>query len=226
MDIKAVLLDIDNTLLDFNKSAVVASQNTVKKHSVTLPDGYSDVFFKVNDYLWGELERGSIIKQDIYDRRWNMIFSELGIAYDGKAFEEDFRKEMRVTAIPVDGATEILQYLSEKYPVYLASNASRLQQETRLKSSGLYDYVSGLFTSEEIGFQKPNKEFFYGCMSEIYPVLPHETVMIGDNVDADIIGAKNFGLKTIWFNYHKKEYDNYNFTDFCVKSLEEIKNIL
>lgn len=226
MNIKAILIDIDNTLLDFNRSANKASENVARLHNISLPENYTEVFHKVNDELWTELECGKIDKTDIYRRRFRRIFEILEISVNSDAFEEDFRKEMRSTAVMVEGAKDILRYLSEKYPVYTASNASRLQQEIRLKNSGLWQYLSGMFTSEEIGFQKPAKEFFYACCSELYPIRPNEIIMIGDSISADIIGAKNFGLKSIWFNFYRSTYADYSFTDFHVNKLEEIKNIL
>lgn len=226
MEIKAVLIDIDNTLLDFNKSALVAMNNAAEAHSIIFPDGYFDVFLKVNDELWTELQSGSITKADIYKRRWRKIFDELGISADSDEFEEDFRKEMRTTAKTVEGAEDLLRYLSEKYPVYAASNASKNQQEIRLEKAGFAKYLSGIFVSDDIGFQKPAKEFFYACCQKLYPVMPSEIVMIGDSVDADIIGAKNFGLKSIWFNFYGKSYTDYSFTDEYVNSLPDIKNIL
>ncbi|MBR3768662.1 MAG: YjjG family noncanonical pyrimidine nucleotidase [Clostridia bacterium] len=226
MVIKAVLIDIDNTILDFNKSAEISIINTAKHYGIILPEDYFEVFLRVNDLLWKKLENGEIIKQDIYNNRFNMIFGELGISFDGPLFEEAFRKEMRNTAIPVEGAKELLSYLSEKYAVYTASNASRLQQETRLKKNGFDKYISGMFTSEELGFQKPAKEFFALCCEAIYPITPSEIIVIGDSVDADIIGAKNFGLKTIWFNFNNITYETYSFTDYHVNSLSEIKTIL
>lgn len=226
MEIKAVLIDIDNTLLDFNASAHESIKNVAKKHSIELPEGYFDVFLRINDDLWNELEQGEITKQDIYKRRWKNIFDELKITGDSDLFEEDFRKDLRYTAIPVKGAEDILSYLSEKYPVYTASNASRYQQEVRLEKAGLSKYLSGMFASEDIGFQKPAKEFFYACCSELFPISPQNIIMIGDSVTADIIGAKNYGLQSIWFNYSNKIYDNYSFTDYYVNNLAEIKNLL
>lgn len=226
MTIRTVLIDIDNTLLDFDKSAEIAMHSTAEKHCVILPENSVTVFREVNERLWRGLENGELTKQDIYDRRWKEIFDQLGVTADFHAFEDTFRQQMRVTAVPVEGAEDILSYLSEKYPVYSASNASRLQQEARLIKTGLLKYLSGMFTSEEIGFGKPAKEFFHACVSELYPVKPSEIIMIGDSINADITGAKSFGLKSIWFNFYNKKYDNYNFTDFHVTKLEEIKKIL
>lgn len=226
MAIKAILIDVDNTILDFNKSADVAMNIAASKFNIVFPDNYFEVFLKINSFLWNELENGNIVKQDIYDNRWNMIFKELYISADGPAFENIFRKQMRSTAIAVDGADEILSYLSDKYDVYTASNASRIQQEKRLKANGFNKYIKGMFTSEELGFQKPAKEFFALCCEELYPIKKSEIIVIGDSVNADIIGAKNFGLKTIWFNFDNTVYNSYSFTDYHIKDLREIKNIL
>lgn len=226
MTVKAVLIDIDNTILDFDKCADKAIKQTAEHYSVILPENYFRVFSECNDKLWHLLEEGIITKQDIYDRRWVEIFKRLGIDADGVAFEEMFRAKIRDIAIPVDGAEELLSYLAEKYPVYCASNASRERQEHRLGSIGFDRYISGMFMSEDIGFQKPAKEFFFACTNALYPLKPSEIVMIGDSVNADIIGAKNFGLKTIWFNFRNEAYDEYNFTDCTVNSLREIRNII
>lgn len=226
MAIKAILIDIDNTILDFNKSADFSSVSLARERGIELPENYSEVFLRINNYLWTEFENGSITKSDIYDRRWPTIFSELGIAADGHSFEDGFRKKMRTVALPVDGADDILSYLAEKYDVYAATNASRLQQENRLRSCGFDKYLKGFFTSEELGFQKPSKEFFALCCEALYPIKKSEIILIGDSINADIIGAKNFGLTTIWFNFDGKEYDTYNFTDYRVNNLCEIKNIL
>ncbi len=226
MTVKAVLIDIDNTILDFDKCSDESIKQCAEHFGLTLPDNYFNVFSECNDKLWSLLEQGIITKQDIYDRRWVEIFKRLGVDADGIAFEEMFREKIRDIAIPVDGADELLQYLSEKFPVYCASNASRERQEFRLGSRGFDKYISGLFMSEDIGFQKPAKEFFFACCNALYPVKPSEIIMIGDSVNADIIGAKNFGLKTIWFNFRNEEYDSYNFTDYTVNSLGEIKNII
>ncbi len=226
MNCKAVLIDIDNTLLDFNKSSEKAIITLAESYEIILPENFLSVFLDVNDGLWNELQQGIITKQDIYDRRWKTIFQKLNIECDFNAFEEDYRKALRSICVEIPYAREILIYLSSKYPVYTASNASRFQQNERLRSIGFDKYISGMFTSEEIGFQKPHKEFFYSCAKELYPIKPQETVMIGDNINADIIGAKNFGMKSIWFNYEQKDFSSYSFTDYYVNSLDEIKNIL
>ena len=226
MTVKAVLIDIDNTILDFTKSADKAIKICAGKSGLTLPENYLETFLQVNDRLWGLLEQRKIKKQDIYDRRWTEIFTALRIDRDGRKFEEEFRSTIRDVAIPVDGAEEILRYLSSKYPVYCASNASRERQEHRLSLNGFDKFISGLFISEDIGFQKPAKEFFDACKAALYPVMPEETVMIGDSLSADIAGARNAGIQSIWFNIKKESSEKYEASLISVNHLSEIKNII
>lgn len=226
MNIKAILIDIDNTLLDFTQSAKQAAEKTAKKLNVILPENYFPVFNEVNDRLWELLEIAEITKQDIYNRRWPEIFEILGINADGKVFEEEFRNEIRDIAIPVSGAEDLLKYLSSKYPVYAASNASKERQLYRLKTAGFDKYLKDVFSSEEAGFEKPAKEFFYFCMEGMEDISPSEIMVIGDSVNADIIGAKNFGMKAIWFNFYNETYDSLAFTDYTVTELKDIINIL
>lgn len=226
MIIKAILADIDNTLIDFDKSAEKAIEKTAEKLGVTLPDGYFPIFLRINAMLWSKLEREEITKDDIYKNRWKLIFKELSIDEDYSEFEEEFRKQMRVTAIPIEKAKELLEYLSEKYSLYTASNSSKIQQESRLKMLGFDKYFDGLFTSEDIGFQKPSKEFFYECCKTLYPISPDNIIMIGDSLEADIVGAKNFGLKSIWFDYYKENTDIKGLSDYRVDKLSDIMTIL
>lgn len=226
MAIKAVLTDIDNTIIDFDKSAFKAIEDCAKDFKLSLPDGHFEVFGKVNNELWGLLEQGKIQKKDIYKRRWTGIFKELSITADGMAFENAFRQKMQSTAIPIDGAEALLKYLHEKYTLCTASNSSKIQQEKRLKLLGFDKYFDFFFTSEEVGFQKPSRDFFEFCCKRLQPISSEETVIIGDSIKADIVGAKNFGIKSVWFNYYHQHSPEGSLADYEVHSLSEIQHIL
>ena len=119
----------------------------------------------------------------------------------------------------------MLEYLSSKYNVYVASNAIYNQQVNRLTKSGLIGYVKDLFISERIGFNKPTKEFFDSCFKNMNGILPSQTVMIGDSPTADIIGGKDYGMTTIWYN-HDKSNKPCEKADYKIENLLQIKEIL
>jgi len=223
--IKAVLIDIDNTLLDFNKCATFAIKSGFEDFNIEFSDSIFPVFKEINDKLWLQVEQKTLTKPELHKIRWKLIFNELGIEKDGVEFEKVFVNYVHESHIPVDGALDLLQYLSAKYSVYAASNASLKQQINRLTKANMIKYVKDIFVSDEIGFPKPSGEFFDICLSRIAPLKKEELVMIGDSLTADIDGGTKYGIATCWFNHDKEEVPADLKADYIVDSLSDIKNI-
>lgn len=223
--IKVVFVDIDNTLLDFDKCAKVAMEYCMNQFGVMYNEKVFETFLEVNDSLWLEIERGELTRQGLYEIRWNRIFSRLGIEIDGVEFEKKFVSVLETCAEPVDGAMELLKYLASKYTVYAASNAPYEQQIKRLKKSGMLKYISRVFASEKIGYSKPSAEFFDGCFAELENLDRSDVILIGDSLTADISGGASYGLKTCWYNPTNKQNVK-NTADYVVTSLSQIKKFL
>ncbi len=220
-----VFIDIDDTLLDFTKCANDAIKSACNKFGVPYTTTLVDTFHPINLDLWHRLEKKEVTKEKLFDTRFQIVFDKLGIKADGIAFETAFRENFHESAILVDGARDLLEYLRSKYKVYVASNASMHQQTNRMKRAELDGYIDGYFVSEEIGFPKPQKEFFDACFKALPDVKPQDVVMIGDSLSADIKGACEYGLKTIWYN-HRNEPTSDVKCDYIVSRLSEVKNIL
>ncbi len=224
--LKAVLIDVDNTLLDFNKCARISMTTALKEHNIDFQEPIFDVFHEINNNLWREIEKGSITKSDLYKIRWNMIFEKVKIPLDGEIFEKRFVNLLQECAEPVYYAKELLQYLSRKYLIFAASNAPHQQQIVRLKKAGMLEYINDVFTSEKMGFSKPRKEFFDGCFMHMRNLLPHQVIMIGDSLTADIGAGISYGLKTCWFNYEKERIPEEIKPDYIVDTLDKIIELL
>lgn len=220
-----VFIDIDDTLLDFTKCANDTIKSACNKFGVPYTTTLVDTFHPINLDLWHRLEKKEVTKEKLFDTRFQIVFDKLGIKADGIAFETAFRENFHESAILVDGARDLLEYLRSKYKVYVASNASMHQQTNRMKRAELDGYIDGYFVSEEIGFPKPQKEFFDACFKALPDVKPQDVVMIGDSLSADIKGACEYGLKTIWYN-HRNEPTAGVKCDYIVSRLSEVKNIL
>ncbi len=224
---KAVLLDVDNTILDFNICAKESMQATFADHGLSFAEEMFPVFLEVNGYLWEEIEKEHITREELYKIRWKLIFEKLQIeGPDPVRFDELFRKYIGESAAPVDGAYEILEYLSKKYVLCIASNASHARQVKRLTKANMIRYVRHLFTSEEIGHPKPEKAFFDACLARLDGISPEETVVIGDSLTADIAGGVISGMKTIWYNHDGQAVLQALKADYVVDALLEIKDIL
>ena len=222
--IKVVFMDIDNTLLDFNASAAQAMKMAFNKHGLIYSDAFFPVFKKINDELWLGIEKKRLTRDELYAVRFNLIFSELGIVYDGRKVEKDFLESLNECAVKVEGAENIAEYLSGKYILCSASNAPKVQQRKRLAFSGLGKYFHKTFISEELGYNKPDARFFDKCFEALSGIDASEAVMVGDSLSADVAGGKNYGMKTVWFNPYGAPYENS--ADYTVTKLSDIKRIL
>ena len=213
-------------MLDFNKGAEIAIEKAFNECGLEYKEHYIKTFIEQNDLLWEKIERGELTREGLHKIRFNTIFNVLGISADGIKAETEFRKALFNIAVPVEGAKELVEYLSKKYKLYCASNAIYNQQINRLTLSNMVDNFSGFFISEKIGYQKPTKEFFDYCFNNLDGVKVCETVMIGDSLTADILGAKNYGIKSIWYNAFNKENKTQVYPEYVVNKLEQIKKIL
>ncbi len=222
--IKAVFIDVDNTLLDFDKCAKASMMECYNDFNLHFEDWMFDAFRDINLAMWKDMEKGLLTKEQLIRTRWSNVFKHLGIVADGEAFEKSFKHYLNEVTVLVDGAMQTLRYLASKYPLYVASNAPYNQQSHRLKNAGMLDYIKELFVSEEIGHPKPRKEFFDACFEAI-PFKPEETIMIGDSVSADINGARNYGMHTCWYNHYGDTREGVE-CDYVVDRMQDIINIL
>lgn len=223
--IKAVLLDVDNTLLDFNKSADATIKSAFNELGIKYSADILDVFLRINDTLWHRIEKKELTREELHRIRWSIIFDKLGITADGHEMERLFLSRLANYAIPVDGAIDIVKYLSGKYKLYTASNAPYAQQVKRLTISGIIPYIEKILNFETQGINKPQQRFFEECLKAVSPAKKEEVAIIGDSLSADIAGGKSIGITTIWFN-RTGEKPVFGLCDYTVEKLSDVKNIL
>ena len=226
MDKKIILLDLDNTLIDFNECARHSIINAFDKLGFIYTEKVFETFIEENVKIWKRLEKGEITKPQLRADRWNIILGKLGIDFDGTVLEEMFENGVALGAYPVEGAYDLLDYLKGKYKLYIVSNGFRFVQESRLKIGDFEKYFDGVFVSEDIGIPKPAKEFFDYCFKNLGNPPKEDTLLIGDSLSADIIGGINYGIDTIWFNKNNEPLPENVRPTHAVNTLHEIKSIL
>ena len=224
--IKAILIDVDNTLLDFHLGSRVIMQQLFDEYNYPFTEEIYKTYIEVNDILWAKYELGEVTREEIYATRWKTVFQKLEIGIDSAGFEAKYLEGLKTSAEKVEGADEIMAYLSSKYPVYVGSNATQERQELRLAKAGLTKYISDIYTSEKLGASKPSEEFFEICLKNMGDLKPEEVMVIGDSITADINGGRACGMKTCWFNFEGTEVPEDLKTDFVVYNLHEIKSII
>lgn len=221
-----ILLDIDNTLIDFNECARHSIMKIFNDFNLPYSENVFETFIKENIKIWKRLEKGEITKAFLRANRWNIILNKLNLVADGPAIEELFEKGIAESAYEVTGATELLEYLHKKHTLYVISNGFRAVQENRLNISGFNKYFSGMFFSEDIGISKPQKEFFDYCFRGINYPEKENVILIGDSLSADIIGGNNYNIKTIWFNKNNEKCPDNIKPTYIVRTLSEINSII
>ena len=222
--IKAVFIDIDGTILDFEACVEETMRLGLLENGIEYKDGMLEVFHRINNGFWRDLEQGKITFEDILEKRWATVFEALGIDLDGPEFERYFRKRLHESAIPMEGSFEMLEYLSGKYRIFAASNGPDEQQKNRLDKAKMLGFFEEVFTSGKIGAEKPSADFFTYCFDKIGDMKPEEAVMLGDSLTSDMKGGYDFGMKTIWLNISGKEKPEW--VSHEIKSLDEVKEII
>ncbi|WP_297567448.1 YjjG family noncanonical pyrimidine nucleotidase [uncultured Faecalibaculum sp.] len=202
--VRVILLDVDDTLLDFGACSREAVQSACHQTGIPWTEDLFATFQEMNAGFWAQIEAGTLTLRELWEIRWQRIFDRLGIQGDGPAFETAFHQALDVTHMPVNGALQTVQALkSAGYGVYAASNGRQKQQETRLELAGLSRWLDGVFTSEAAGVNKPDIRFYQYVMDQLHQshpdLVPEQVLMVGDSYTADITGAQNAGMQTLWF---------------------------
>ncbi len=228
--VKAVFIDVDNTLLNFEAYVQQAMEEGFAHYGLKKYESWMfDCFTTENDKLWIALERKELTLPELMDRRWNIIFDKLGIDFDGHVFEAYFRKEIWNSAIPEEGAMELLQSLHGRYILCAASNGPYEQQIHRLELGNMLSMFSFCFISEKLGVSKPAPEFFEKSFALLNAdreekILPGQTMIVGDSTTSDMAGGMAYGMQTCLYLRGREHADpaKTEGVDFVVRKLEEI----
>ena len=219
---KYVLLDLDGTLLDFKASEKKAFINTIYKFKDIIPsDDICLKFSQINEELFNEFAKGNLKRIEFQRLRFKKMTELLNTDIDEVKFNEFYVKNLEVQAELYNDAIILLDYLKNKYKLYVASNGMYKVQINRLKIAKIFDYFTDIFISEDIGYNKPDANFFKAIISKIGDNNLDEYIIIGDRIDADIKGGISFGINAILVNRDniKTKYKN-------VKNLKDIIGIL
>ncbi len=230
MKYKHVFFDLDRTLWNFEKSALEAFESIYYKFN--LDKKGIDSFEKLhaiytihNNMLWDKYRKGEIEKSELMWRRFYLTMRNFGI--DNRLLAEKVGEEYLsisptlVNLFPY--AIEILEYLHTRYTLHIITNGFSEVQKIKLMTSGMVKYFKTVVTSEDAGVKKPETGIFLYAFKN-GNARSSESIMIGDDVDVDIIGARNVGMDQILFDPDSK-YNNADAT-YIIKDLSEIEHIL
>lgn len=224
--IRNVLFDLDDTLFDFHKAEKIALTKTLVHFGIDPTEETLALYSTINVAHWKRLELGEISREEVKVGRYRELFKTIGVECDPVKATAYYESMLAIGHYFMPGAPELLEELYRKYRLYIVSNGTAKVQESRIGSSGIAKYMDGIFISQILGANKPDKQFFDICFAEIPDFSLSETVIIGDSLSSDIKGGINAGITTVWFNPKGIENDNDIKPDYTIKELSEVPGLL
>ena len=224
--IRNVLLDLDDTLLDFHRAEAEAIRHTLAKIGIDPTDDVVGLYSRINRSCWAKLELGEYTREEVLHKRFEMLFETLGTTGDPHETQKLYEYRLSLGAYYLDGAKELLDTLLDKYRLYLATNGIAAVQAGRVASAGIGKYFKERFVSEEIGYNKPSVEYFEACFKRIDDFKKEEAVIVGDSLTSDIKGGIAVGIKTVWYNPCGKAASTDLLPTAEISSLAELVGVL
>lgn len=225
MNYKTILIDLDDTLLDFQKSEDVAIRTTIKTLGIEPTEDVVSAYKAINLKYWKMFERKEIEREALLIARFKEFCELLNITNkDFSLLNETYFHYLSSSPFEIDGADEFLNKLSQKYNIYVITNGVKRVQTIRLSLVNITKYFKKVYISEEIGYQKPSVEFFEFVLNDLNITNKEEVLIIGDSLSSDIQGGINSGIDTMWYN-PKKLKSNINYT-YQIENYDEFFEII
>lgn len=224
--IEFLFLDLDDTILDFHKAEKIAIGKTFRDFGIEPTEEVLRRYSQINKECWHKLELGVWNREQVLVRRFELLFQEYGIVCDGTPVARAYEKNLSVGHWFLPGAEEAVTALSKKYRLFLASNGTASVQKGRMTSANLYRFFEKVFVSQELGANKPAKEFFERATAQIDSFDPAKAMMVGDSLTSDILGGINAGMKTCWVNPGHLPANPGIPADYEIESLAQLEALL
>jgi putative hydrolase of the HAD superfamily len=205
---KHIFFDLDRTLWDFDKNSTAALIDIIKvfhlEETVKDIDEFVKSFHYYNDRLWDDFREGKMKKQLLRLERFRLLLNRYDISEKNtvEKISQFYLNTAPTKPALIENSLDVLVYLASKYKLYVISNGFYDVQLTKIINSGISKYISKLFTSDRIGYAKPDKRIYEYAIRSVH-AHKEESLMIGDDFNKDIEGAKNADIDQVFFNPDK-----------------------
>ncbi len=221
-----VFFDLDHTLWDFDKNSALAFERVFAKNNIDLSlDNFLKEYAPINFNYWALFREERVTKQELRRGRLVDTFKKYDMEFAIETI--DVLAEAYIDELPgnnhlLPGALDLLNYLKPNYNLHIITNGFHDVQHVKLDKSEIKHFFKTITSSEEVGVKKPNPKVFHAALAKAN-VAPESTIMIGDTYGADIIGAIEVGMDTLYYNYWKEDVPA---EIRIVEHLNEIKGFL
>ncbi len=198
-----VFFDLDHTLWDFDKNSALTFDKIFKLNSLNVDvTTFLSHYEPINLNYWKLFREDKIEKEALRFGRLNDAFIAVNYPIEEAVIyklADDYLTHLTAYNYLFENTFEILDYLNANYNLHIITNGFSVVQEKKLTKSNINHYFKTITNSEMVGVKKPNPEIFNYAL-KLANVSLHQSIMIGDSYEADILGALNIGMDAIFFD--------------------------
>jgi YjjG family noncanonical pyrimidine nucleotidase len=220
-----IIFDADNTLFDFDRAEETALINSLTHFKMPKPNGLIDFYRNMNVGLWQQLDDKTITIAQLKQQRAEQLFEFVGQTADPTVFSLHYLDELAQCQHLLEHVEQTLLHLAEHSEMAIITNGLARVQKPRFAGSSIHQHFGALVISEELGVAKPDPEIFAHTCELMNWSAPSEVLMVGDNYRCDIVGAKDFGMQTCWFNIRQQAHD-FKHHDHEIHRFDELLAVL
>ena len=227
MNYRYLLFDADDTLFDFSQADARAFSVMCRLHDVPNTPENRKLYHAINAELWGAFDRREGSQDFVTLERYVRFFRSLGLDRDPAQANRDYLDALGSKVFPLPHAEEVCRTLFERgHQLYIVTNAVASVQRRRLQSSIFAEWFTDAFISEEAGASKPDAAYYDYVRRQVPGITEVNTLVIGDSLVTDILGANNAGLPCCWFNPNGKPRREGLRIDYEITDLRELLSIV
>ena len=222
-NIRNIFFDLDHTLWDFDKNSASTFRDIFEEEKINIElEEFLEAYIPINNNYWELYRKNLISKEDLRTGRLKDCFKCLQLEIDPLTIENlsnNYIKILPQYNLLLEDTIELLEYLKDHYRLHIITNGFEEVQQLKLKNSSISQFFSTVTTSEEAGVKKPDIRIFQKALEKA-KASPISSLMVGDNYEADILGAKVAGMDYIYFNYYKNQ------ETYGVKTVQKLKELM
>ncbi len=221
-----LLFDLDGTLFDFDAGETYTFHKVCDAFHVPFSEETLALYQGINLSYWKAYERGEITTTALSVARFRDFLAAVGGSGDPALMSKSYQDHLGEDCTPIPDALRVCHILREKgYSISIITNGRSATQHSRLSRSELPPMISELFISEELGCQKPKKEFFDAVFEQLQ-IPVSQALVIGDSLTSDISGGIQYGIDTCWFNPKGTTNTMPQAPTYEIRQLSELLSIL
>lgn len=221
-----LLADMDDTIFDYKTASHRALKETLQHYGIPYRRELEEYYQKINHALWRRLELGEVTKNQLQTERFLDFFDFLGRKEDPEEVNEVYMSILAKGSDLLPGAEEFCKKVSAQKEIYFITNGFSISQHSRLEHSAVAPYIREMFVSEELGAQKPHRDYFDLVLYRLGITQRSRCIVLGDSLTSDILGANHAGLACCWFNPQHKENPGPAICDYEIDALEQFYPII